>query len=85
MAAVVTQVLPNGNLVIQGSQEVKTNDELRELTIAGIARPEDISATNTIKHTQIAEARIYYGGRGDQSRVQKVPVAQSLWQTVNPF
>ncbi len=85
VAAVVTAVLPNGNLVIQGRQEVKTNNELRELTVAGIVRPEDISSTNTINHTQIAEARISYGGKGDVSRIQKAPAAQSLLERFSPF
>jgi len=85
VAAVVTEVLPNGNLVIQGSQEVKTNNEVRQLTVAGIVRPEDISSSNTIKHTQIAEARISYGGRGDISAVQKTPVGTAILQRVTPF
>ena len=85
IAAVVTQVLPNGNLVIQGTQEVKTDNDVRQLTIAGIVRPEDISSANTINHTQIAEARISYGGRGDQSAVQKTPVGSSLLQRFAPF
>ncbi len=85
VAAIVTGVLPNGNLVIQGRQEVKANAELRELTVAGIIRPEDISSANTIKHTQIAEARIYYGGRGDISRVQRTPVGQALMEQLSPF
>ena len=85
IAAVVTNVLPNGNMVIQGTQEVRTNAELRQLTVAGIVRPEDISSANTIKHTQIAEARISYGGRGDISRVQKVPGGQSLVERFQPF
>ncbi|MBP8245564.1 MAG: flagellar basal body L-ring protein FlgH [Phenylobacterium sp.] len=85
IAAVVSAVLPNGNLVIQGTQEVRTNAELRQLTVAGIVRPEDISSSNTIKHTQIAEARISYGGRGDISRVQKTPVMQSLVERFQPF
>ncbi|HEX2801649.1 MAG TPA: flagellar basal body L-ring protein FlgH [Phenylobacterium sp.] len=85
IAAVVSAVMPNGNLVIQGTQEVRTNAELRQLTVAGIVRPEDISAANTIKHTQIAEARISYGGRGDISRVQKTPAGQSLIEKFSPF
>ncbi|WP_374576770.1 flagellar basal body L-ring protein FlgH [Phenylobacterium sp.] len=85
IAAVVTNVLPNGNMVIQGTQEVRTNAELRQLTVAGIVRPEDISSANTIRHTQIAEARISYGGRGDISRVQKVPGGQSLVERFQPF
>jgi flagellar L-ring protein precursor FlgH len=85
IAAVVTAVLPNGNLVIQGTQEVRTNTDLRQLTIAGIVRPEDISSANTVRHTQIAEARISYGGRGDISRVQKTPAGQSLVERFSPF
>jgi len=85
IAAVVTEVLPNGNMVIQGTQEVKTNDEVRQLTVAGIVRPEDISSSNTILSSQIAEARINYGGRGDISAVQKTPVGTSLMQRFWPF
>jgi flagellar L-ring protein precursor FlgH len=82
---VVSAVLPNGNLVIQGTQEVKTNTDVRQLTVAGIVRPEDISSNNTILHTQIAEARINYGGRGDISTVQKVPAGQALFNKFWPF
>jgi flagellar L-ring protein precursor FlgH len=85
VAAVVTKVLPNGNMMIQGTQEVRTNAELRQLTVAGIVRPEDISSANVIRHTQIAEARISYGGRGDISRVQKVPAGQSIIERFQPF
>ena len=85
IAAVVTDVMVNGNLVIQGRQEVRTNREVRELTVAGIVRPEDISSANTIAHTQVAEARISYGGRGDISRIQGAPAAQSLVERFSPF
>lgn len=85
IAAVVTGLLPNGNLIIQGRQEVRTNREIRELTVAGIVRPEDVTAANTIKHTQIAEARISYGGRGDVSRTQAPPAAQALVEKFSPF
>ena len=85
IAAVVTAVLPNGNMMIQGTQEVRTNADLRQLTVAGLVRPEDISSANTIRHTQIAEARISYGGRGDIQRVQKVPAGQSLLERFSPF
>ncbi|HXQ11806.1 MAG TPA: flagellar basal body L-ring protein FlgH [Caulobacteraceae bacterium] len=85
IAAIVTRVLPNGNLVIEGSQEVRTNNDTRVLTVSGIVRPEDITSTNTVLHTQIAEARIDYGGRGDVSAVQKTGVGTSLLQRFYPF
>ena len=85
IAAVVTNVLPNGNLEIQGRQEVRTNNDTRVLTVAGIVRPEDITSTNTILHTQIAEARIDYGGKGDIAAVQKTSAGTALLQRFLPF
>lgn len=85
VAAVVIEVLPNGNLRIQGSQEVRVNAELRVLTIAGIVRPNDIGPNNTISYERIAEARVSYGGRGRLTEVQQPPYGQQILDTVLPF
>ena len=78
-------MLPNGNLMISGSQEVRVNAELRILTIAGIVRPSDIGPDNTVSYERIAEARISYGGRGRLTEVQQPPYGQQIVDRLLPF
>ena len=85
VAAVVTGILENGNLVISGSQEVRMNQELRILNVAGIVRPQDVTAENTISYDKIAEARISYGGRGQITDIQQPRYGQQIADAILPF
>ena len=85
VAAVVTDVLPNGNMMISGSQEFRVNAEMRVLNVGGIVRPRDISRGNTISYEKIAEARVSYGGRGRLTDVQQPGWGHRIYDAVAPF
>lgn len=85
VAATVIEVLPNGVLSIQGTQEVRVNNEIRELLVTGYIRPADISRQNEIEYDKIASARISYGGRGQLSRVQQPRYGQQVADIILPF
>ncbi len=81
----MTGVLPDGNMLISGSQEVRVNQELRILEIAGVVRARDISKDNTIPYTKVAEARISYGGRGRMSEMQQPALGHQIYNALKPF
>jgi flagellar L-ring protein precursor FlgH len=85
IAAIVTGLLPNGDLVISGSQEVRVNAEMRVLSVGGIVRPRDISRGNAISYEKIAEARISYGGRGRLTDMQQPGWGHQVYDSVAPF
>lgn len=85
IAAVVTQVLPNGLLVIQGQREVLVNYEKQMMVISGLVRPEDVTSTNTIPSSKIAEARIMYAGNGTMDSAQSPQYGVTILDKVLPF
>ena len=85
IGATIIQVLPNGNLVIQGRQEVLFEKQLRIIDVRGVIRREDIASDNTVPYSKIAEARIAYGGRGDVTDVSTVPWGQQVLNKIMPW
>lgn len=85
VAVIVTQILPNGNFVIEGRQEVRVNYEVRDLVLKGIVRPEDVTSTNTVSHEKISDLRMSYGGRGQLDDVQQPPWGHQIADAISPF
>ena len=82
LACLVTEVLPNGNLVIEGTRDVRTSDEVLQIQLAGVIRPQDVNADNQINSRLIANAEIAVKGRGILSRTQKPGIITQILQTV---
>ncbi len=85
LAGIITQVLPNGNLVVAARQEFLVNSELRNLQVTGVIRPQDIASDNTVMHDRMAEARISYGGKGQLTDLQRARWGQQMMDILMPF
>jgi len=85
ISAMVEKVLLNGNLYVVGKRQIKVNNETQYITLSGIIRPEDISTTNEISSTYVADARITYAGIGPVADKQKPGWLGRIVDHVWPF
>ena len=75
----VTEVKPNGNLVISGTQTIKQNKEEQKITVTGEVRPQDISTSNTVLSSYVANARIQVDGKGPIANKQQQGILTQIW------
>lgn len=85
VGAIVTGVLPNGNVTIYGRREIKVNNEVQYITVSGMARPRDIGADNRIKSIFLSDARIEYSGKGVLAERQKAGWLTRILDRAWPF
>lgn len=81
----VTQVLPNGNLVVSGEKQVALNQGIEYIRVSGVVNPATIKAANTVSSTQIADARLEYRGIGPTHDVQIMGWLAKFFLSVMPF
>lgn len=74
MTVIVVDVLPNRNLVIEGTKTMEINEDLEVMTLSGIVKPEHISSENTIYSYEIANAKITYKGKGSVSQGHRIGI-----------
>mgnify|MGYP002623968960 CR=1 FL=1 len=82
LACLITEVLPNGNLVIEGTRDIRTSEETLQMQLVGVIRPQDVTADNQINSSLIANAEISVRGKGIISRTQKVGIITQILQTM---
>ena len=82
LACLITEVLPNGNLVIEGTRDIRTSEETLQFQLIGVIRPQDVTSENQISSQLIANAEISVKGRGIVSKTQKVGVITQVLQAI---
>ncbi len=85
VAASIITILPNGNFIIKGTQEIRVNFEVRQMYISGIVRQEDVGLDNIVDSSKVAELRLSYGGRGHISDVQQPRLGSQVLDIFAPF
>lgn len=79
MTATVTAVQPNGNLVIKGTQSIKQNNDEQIISLVGTIRPDDITTSNTVASSAMADAQIFVNGKGPLAQKQKQGILSSIF------
>lgn len=83
VSCVVTEILPNGNLRVEGRQDITVNNENQFILLSGVIRPEDINPQNEVASSQMADARIEYSGEGDVNDQQSPSWLSRIFSTIN--
>lgn len=82
ITCMVTDILPNGNLIIEGTRDIATHEETLQLQVVGVIRPQDVDSYNQISSDKIANAEIGVRGKGALTRLQKPGILTQILQTI---
>lgn len=85
MTATVTDIAPNGNLIIRGTRWTQVNNEMQQIVLEGVVRPTDVTRNNTVLSQNVAEAKIFFVGKGPVTQHQKPGWALRLFDMISPF
>ena len=86
ISVTVAEVLPNGNLVVQGEKLLTLNQGSEHIRVSGIVRAEDVGTDNTVASTKVADARIVYAGQGDSDSANAIGwLAKFFLSALMPF
>ncbi|TJY63315.1 flagellar basal body L-ring protein FlgH [Sinimarinibacterium sp. CAU 1509] len=85
LSAMVTRVMPNGNLVISGQKQIALNQGSETVSVEGIVRPADIQPGNTVTSDRIANAKIKYGGKGVVDGANSMGLVARFFNAFFPF
>ena len=79
VSVTVTEVQPNGNMIVEGTQSIWQNKDEHKITLKGVVRRDDVTASNTVPSTQVADATLRFDGKGPLNAKQRQGILTQIF------